>query len=88
MPSKKLRGQDRGGKRAPLRKRQTAKGPGFRRGAIRTDQLAPKTLLPDGIPSTVDRETRLQVDLPVRGGRTHERGEFLYVPTRDGRGVS
>jgi transposase len=23
------------------------------------------------------------VDLPVRGGRTHERGEFLHVPARD-----
>jgi len=40
MPSKKLRGQHRGGKRAPLRKRQTAKGSGFRRGAIRAHQLA------------------------------------------------
>jgi transposase len=37
---KKLRGQHRGGKKAPLRKRQTAKGSGFRRGAIRADQLA------------------------------------------------
>jgi len=37
---KKLRGQDRGGQRAPLRGWQTAKGPGFRRGAIRADQLA------------------------------------------------
>src|SRR5215216_3938199 len=37
---KKLRGQHRGGKRAPLRKRQTAKGSGFRRGAIRAHQLA------------------------------------------------
>jgi transposase len=36
---KKLRGQHRGGKRAPLRKGQTVKGSGFRRGAIRTDQL-------------------------------------------------
>jgi transposase len=40
MPSKKLRGQDRGGKRAPLPKRQSAKGSGFGRGAIRSDQLA------------------------------------------------
>src|SRR5215210_3743153 len=39
-PRKKLRGQDRGGKRASLRRRQTAKGCGLRRGAIRTDQLA------------------------------------------------
>src|SRR5215212_9278638 len=85
MPSKKLRGLDRGGKRAPLPRGQTAKGVGFRRGAIRADQLAPKTLLPDGVSSTLDRETRLRVDLSVRGARTHERGEFLYVPARDGR---
>jgi transposase len=37
---KKLRSQDRGGKRAPLRRGQTAKGSGLRRGALRADQLA------------------------------------------------
>jgi transposase len=37
---KKLRGQDRGGERTPLPKRQTAKGPGLRRGAIRPHKLA------------------------------------------------
>ena len=37
---KKLRWQDRGGKRAPRRREQTAKGPGFRRGAIRPHKLA------------------------------------------------
>ncbi len=37
---KKHRRQDRGGKRAPLPRGQSAKGDGFRRGAIRTDQLA------------------------------------------------
>ena len=37
---KKLRGQHRGGQRAPLPRGQTAEGPGLRRGAIRTDQLA------------------------------------------------
>jgi hypothetical protein len=88
MPSKKLRGQDQGGKRAPLRRGQTAKGLGFRRGAIRADQLAQQTLLPFWVSSTVDRETRLQVDLSVRGSRTHERGEFLYIPARDGRRMS
>src|ERR687895_2257676 len=37
---KKLRSQDRGGKRAPLRRGQTAKGSGLRRGELRADQLA------------------------------------------------
>ena len=88
-PSKKLRRRDRAGKGAPQRKRQEAtKGSGFRRGAFRAYQLARQALLSAWVSSAVDRQTRLRVDLSVRGGRTHERGELLYVPAGDGRRVS
>src|SRR5215210_1390827 len=80
MPSKKLRWQDQGGKGAPLPKRQAAKGCVFLRGAIRAYKLASQTLLTDSVSSTLCSQTRLQVDLSVRGSRTHERGELLYVP--------
>jgi hypothetical protein len=54
MPSKKLRGQDQGGKTAPLpRGQEAAKGCGFRRGAIRAYKLAWETLVPFWVPSTL-----------------------------------
>ena len=67
------------------RRRQAAEGDGLRRGAFRTHQLASQALLSAGVSSAVDRETFLQVDLPVRGGCAHEWRELLclYLPGMD-----
>src|SRR5215211_7049209 len=77
--------RDPEGKRASLPKWQAAKGPGFRRGALRAYKLAPKTLLSTGVSAAVDRETLLRrVDLSVCGGGANEWRELLYVPAWDG----
>jgi transposase len=82
---KKLRWRDRAHKRAPLPEGEAAEGDGLRRGAFRAHQLAHEALLPERGSPTLRRETRLQVDLPLRGGGAHNRRELLSLPAWDGR---
>src|SRR4051794_18926929 len=82
-PSKKLRWRPQPKPRAVPG--EAAEGSGLRRGTFRADQLAQEALLSQGVPSAVHREALLQVDLPVRGTRTHDGGELLPVPAGDGR---
>jgi hypothetical protein len=67
--------------------RQAFEGDGLLGGALRSDQLAPKALVPERIPPTVDRAPSLRVDLSLRGFRAPATGESFcsYLPGMDGR---
>lgn len=43
--------------------------------------------MPEGFSPAVYREACLRVDLPLRGARSHQRGELLHVPAGHGRSV-
>jgi hypothetical protein len=40
--------------------------------------------LAEGFWPALGRETHLEVDLPVRGARSEQRGELVHVPAGDG----
>jgi hypothetical protein len=83
--SKKVRPEGKRRKRgAQLLLGQAAEGSGLRRGALWVDQLAQQTLSSEGFWPALGRETRLQVDLPVRGARSEQWGELVHVPAGDG----
>jgi len=64
--------------------RQAAEGDGLRRGALRTDQLAPKTLLSERLPPAVGCAPPLRVDLSLRRRRFDEWRELLLVSAGHG----
>ena len=57
--SKKVLGKGRGAQPGGALRQEAAEGPGLRRGAFRADQLAQKTLLPEGVSPALRRQARL-----------------------------
>ena len=84
-PSRKLRRRRQPKPRSSSSRAEAAEGFGLRRSSFRAHQLAQETLLSQGVSPTLYREALLQMDLPVRGGRTHDGRELLYVPAGNGR---
>src|SRR5829696_9229798 len=56
---KKVLGKGRGAQPGGALRQEAAEGPGLRRGAFRADQLAQKTLLPEGVSPALRRQARL-----------------------------